>query len=284
MFDSRFTQDEYASAYYSGVDERGFGRSTLVSGRDQMSAFTSGEARISQAFAEGDRQHRLILSVRGRRAKAFYGGFAIADLGDAQIGVPAPQARPDFIYGTLTSYHVRQMSYAIGYEMRWRGIAEVNVGFYRTLGEVKHRGVEASLAGQPAPGLNMVAGAVYLRPRVTGQAVEEGRLCASPIGRTNLTIDANVDYQLSHIPGASVDLHILYEGQRTANAANSAMLPAQAIFDLGARYRMKIAKVPTLLRLQLKNATNAFGWKVSGGGGSTLLTGRRFAATLTMDF
>lgn len=390
LFDSRFTQDDYASAYYSGVDEAGLGRSTIISGRDQMSASTSGEARISRSFVEGRRLHRLIASVRGRRTKAQYGGFAVADLGMAQIGVPAPQERPSFSYGEMTSDRVRQMSYAIGYEMRWQGLAEVNLGltksdyrktvvqpglpidiavdqpwlwnaglaltplpnltlygamtrgleesgvapanatnrnlalpalrtqqkevglryafaggmklvaaafdirkpyfdidrrdgFFRTLGEVKHQGVEASLAGEPLSGLNMVVGAVYLRPRVTGQAIDEGRLGSRPIGRTSLTIDANIDYRLPWFQGASADVHMLYEGERTANAANTAMLPARAVLDFGTRYRTKIGNTPALLRLQLKNATNIFGWKVSSGGGYTLLAGRRFTATLTMD-
>ena len=131
--------------------------------------------------------------------------------------------------------------------------------------------------------MNMVIGAVYLRPRVTGQAVDEGRLGEKPIGRTSLTVDANLDYRLPHMPALSFDMHLLYEGKKVANAANSATLPAQAVIDLGARYRTKIGGIPTLVRLQAKNVTDVFGWKVSGGGGYALLPGRRLAAVLTMD-
>jgi iron complex outermembrane recepter protein len=47
---------------------------------------------------------------------------------------------------------------------------------FRVLGDVKHQGAEVSLTAKPAAGLNVVAGAVLMRPRVTGQAVEQGRL------------------------------------------------------------------------------------------------------------
>lgn len=390
LFDSQFAKGDYASAYYSGVDAQGTGRSTLLIGRDQSNVSTSGEARISRSFGSGALVHRLLLSARGRRAEARYGGFDTLDLGQATIGVPDPQARPAFDFGALTRDRVRQMNYSAGYEARWRDVGELNLGvtradyhktvaqpglpvevvddrpwlwnaaiavtptstttlygamtrgleesgiapanaanrnlalpalhtrqkeiglrqllpggmklvaalfdlrkpyfdidsrdgFYRVLGEVKHQGMETSLAGQPLAGLNMVIGAVYLRPRVTGQAVDEGRLGSKPIGRTNLTIDANLDYRLPHMPALSFDMHMLYEGKKVANAMNSATLPAQAVIDLGMRYRTRIAGIPTLLRLQAKNVTDVFGWKVSGGGGYTLLTGRRLAAVLTMD-
>ena len=40
--------------------------------------------------------------------------------------------------------------------------------FFRVLGDVKHQGVELSLTAKPVAGLNVVAGAVLMRPRVTG--------------------------------------------------------------------------------------------------------------------
>ena len=38
---------------------------------------------------------------------------------------------------------------------------------YKQLGTVRHRGLEISLAGEPVKGLNVVAGAVLMKPRVT---------------------------------------------------------------------------------------------------------------------
>ncbi len=390
-FRSRFARDEYHTAFFRGVDANGVGRSFVLAGADQTTASTSGELRVSRLVEEGPRRHRLLASVRARDVAARYGGLATADLGLATIGVPDPKAQPSLVPGERTRDDVRQISYALGYELRWARLLELNLGLTRTdyrktvavpgapavlqhdrpwlwnaalallpterltlyaattrgleesgiapgnasnpgaalpalrtrqyeagaryafpggwrataavfdiakpyfdldrrdgmfrqLGTVTHRGAEASLSGSPLEGLSMVAGMVWLRPRVTGQAVDDGRIGPRPIGRTPLFIDASADYRVPGLTGFSVDAHATYEARRTANAANTAALPARAILDLGARYRSRIGRVPTLLRLQVRNVADTFGWRVSGGGGYTLLPGRRVTASLTADF
>jgi iron complex outermembrane receptor protein len=389
-FNSRFTRDTYHAAYYSAVDREGLGRSFVVGGRDQRSASTSGELRVSRVIAEGPRRHRVLGSFRARALDAQYGGFQVIDFGPATIGVPAPHPEPDFSYGALTHDAVRQTSTAVGYELRWPDVGELNLGLTRTdyrkevrlpalastverdqpwlwnaglaitatdrltlygaatrgleesgvapanatnrglalpalrtrqeelgvrfaldgswrltaavfqiakpyfeidradgafrqLGTVTHRGIEGSISGQPLQGLSVIAGAVSLQPRVSGQAVADGRLGERPIGRTDLMIDANADYQLPFLPAASIDAHITFEGRRVANAANTAYLPARAIVDLGARYRTSVNGTPVLVRAQVRNIADSFGWRVSGGGGFTLLQGRRVTVSLTAD-
>lgn len=121
-------------------------------------------------------------------------------------------------------------------------------GAYRQLGDVMHRGVEGSLSGAPFPGMSLVAGAVWLRPRVSGQAVADGRLGAKPIGRTSLLVDASADYRVAALPGFSIDGRVTVEGKRIANAANTLSLPARAVIHLGARYRTRVARTPVLVR------------------------------------
>ena len=390
LFNSRFTRDDFASLYFDGVDRSGRGRLVVVSGEDQRSASTSGEARVSRVFAEGARRHRILLSVRGRRKQSDYGGYHVADLGAATIGVPDPRPEPDRRYGALTEDRVQQMSYALGYEMRWPGVGELNLGatrsnyrrtvaqpgraietsrdrpwlwnaalaitpserltlysamtrgleesgtvpgnavnrnaalpalrtkqkeiglryalpggmrlvtalfdirkpyfeidsrdgVYRILGTVIHRGAEFSLSGEPVSGLNLVAGAVLISPRVTGQAVDEGRLGAEPIGRTGVLIDVNADYRIPEIAGASFDIRVLHEGDRVARADNQLEITARTTIDLGGRYRATIGKVPATFRLQVRNIANVYGWRVFGGGGFAPLPGRRVMGTVTAD-
>lgn len=391
LFNSRFMRDDFASLYFDNVGRDGQGRLVVVSGQDQRTASTSGELRVSRVFAEDARRHRILLSARGRRKASDYGGYHVADLGSAVIGVPDPRPEPARNYGALTDDRVRQMSYAVGYEMRWPGVGELNLGLtrtdyrktvtqpgqaaetrrdrpwlwnaalavtptenltlygamtrgleesgtapgnavnrnealpalrtrqkevglryafaggirlvaalfdirkpyfeidsldgvYRTLGTVIHRGAEFSLSGEPVVGLSLVAGAVLLRPHVTGQAVDEGRLGNRPIGRTSVLVDVNADYRIAALPGASVDLRLVHEGKRTARADNSLDIPSRTIIDLGARYRTTIGDVPTTLRLQVRNIANVYGWRVFGGGGFAPIQGRRLLASLTADF
>ena len=157
-------------------------------------------------------------------------------------------------------------------------------GVYRILGTVIHRGAEFSLSGEPLPGLNLVAGAVLLQPRVTGQAVDEGRLGAKPIGRTGVLIDINADYRIAAIAGASVDMRVLHEGDRVGRADNRLDIPSRTTIDLGARYRLTLGKVPATFRLQVRNVANVYGWRVFGGGGFAPIPGRRVVGTVTADF
>lgn len=389
-FNSRFTRDDYASPYFDGVGQDGVGRSFVVSGRDQRAASTSGEIRVNRTFAEGPRRHRVLVSARGRSVETNFSGYDVADLGLGMIGVPSPVPEPAFAYGPMTHDYVQQLNYAIGYEMRWPRIAELNLGLTRTdyrkridqpglprtnqhnqpwlwnaalaltptnrltlyaaitrgieesgvapsnavnrgealpalctrqyefgaryvigdwrfvaavfdiakpyfeidsndgaykqLGSVTHRGVEGSLSAKPLSGLNVVVGAVVLRPRVSGQAVIDGRLGRRPIGRTGLLVDAAIDYQLAALPGFSLDARIIHEGGRIANAADTLSIPVRTVVDLGARYRTKIGGVPTMFRAQVRNVGDVFGWKVSSGGGFSLQTGRRAVFSVTADF
>lgn len=391
LFNSRFTRDDYASLYFDAIDREGRGRLVVVSGEDQRAASTSGEVRISRVFAAGATRHRLLVSARARHKQSDYGGYHVADLGTATIGVPDPRPEPDRAYGALTEDRVRQKSLAVGYEMRWPGVGELNLGLtrsdyrktvvqpgraaerrrdkpwlwnaalaitptdrltfygattrgleesgtapgnaanrnealqalrteqkevglryafpggirlvsalfdirkpyfeidsrdgvYRILGTVIHRGAEFSLSGDPLPGLGLVAGAVLLRPRVTGQAGDEGRLGAKPIGRTGQLVDLSADYRLPGLAGASIDLRLLHEGKRTARADDSLDIPARTTIDIGARYSTTVGQIPATLRLQIRNIANVYGWRVFGGGGFAPMQGRRVLASLTVDF
>ena len=72
-------------------------------------------------------------------------------------------------------------------------------------------------------------------------------------------------------------------GAGTANAANTLVVPARAIVNLGARYKFKIDKTPALVRFNVSNVTNTFGFNVSGSGAFTPNGSRRYALTLAAD-
>lgn len=391
LFRSSFTQDDFASAWFAGVDRDGIGERFILSGRDQAYVSWSGEARVVRDFRDGPRRHRLIASVRGRKVDARYGGFDLAAIGPGRIGVPYPVPEPVREYGVLTDDRVRQMLLSAGYDLVWQDRGELNLdvtrsdyrksidspslpsfarrdrnwlwnaalavkvtsgltvyaattrgleeagtapvnaananevlpalrtrqveaglrlalpgniravaswfdlrkpyfeidtrdNVYRTLGEVQHMGYEFSLSGKPAKGLSFVAGAVLMDPRVAGEAVRDGRLGSRPIGRTRTLIDASIDWMPASQQRWSIDLRLLYEGARAADALNRFAIPQRLTADLGARYRFKIRKSDAILRVKLANLSNVFGWRVSGGGGFRTNGPRRLTGSIIADF
>ena len=155
---------------------------------------------------------------------------------------------------------------------------------FRVLGDVKHQGAEISLTARPLAGLNVVAGAVLLRPRVTGEAVEQGRLGERPLGRVGTTLDLRLDYQPPAIDAFSLDLGVAYFSDRAARIDNTLFIPERVIVDLGTRYRFTLGRTPAVLRAQIANLTNVFGWNVTGGGGFQYIPSRRFNMSLSADF
>jgi iron complex outermembrane receptor protein len=158
---------------------------------------------------------------------------------------------------------------------------EANV--FRQLGAVRHRGVEMSLTGSPAEGLTLVAGAVLMRPRVTGDPVAQGRIGREPVGQTERILTLSGTWALP-VEGLLFTFAANHHGRRVADQLNRAYVPAATILDAGLRYRFDVGETPALLRFQVTNLTNAFDWKVVSSGTFELNAPRTATLFLTLDF
>jgi iron complex outermembrane receptor protein len=156
---------------------------------------------------------------------------------------------------------------------------------YRQLGLVENRGIEISLAGQVQPGLSVVAGSVFLSPTITGEAVDSKLIGSRPVGSLTRRSIANVDWRLKAGKSPfSFDLGIESLSSRMANASNSFSAPARETYNIGARYRFDVLRAKVLLRFQVKNLLNDYGWIVSPSGGFTYSGSRSVLAQLVADF
>jgi iron complex outermembrane recepter protein len=138
---------------------------------------------------------------------------------------------------------------------------------YGRLGTVRHSGIELSLSGEPAEGLNVVGGAVFLRSRLSGEAVEQGLIGPRPVGQTGRTLRLDLDYRPRRTSPFSIDLSLIAYGARTASQDNLLEVPAVLLVDIGGRYRLNIGGNRATLRLLIENVTNRFSWTVSSAGG-----------------
>lgn len=158
---------------------------------------------------------------------------------------------------------------------------EANV--YAVSGDVRHQGLELSLAGSPAPAWNVVAGAVLMRPRVQGEAVRAGRLGNRPVGQSERLLRADLEYRPPGWSGWSLDASLLGMGERTASRDGLAVLPGYATLDLGARWRFRLGDANATLRLQVANVTDRYVWNIYSSNNYGLSDGRRFLAQLAVD-
>lgn len=154
---------------------------------------------------------------------------------------------------------------------------------FRQLGAVRNRGVEFSLAGEVAPGLFVVAGNLYLDAEVSGEEVRLGLIGDRPIGSQKRYTVVSMDYKVPGVAPLSLTANFEGTSKRTANAANTLTIPTRAVVGLGARYRFKIGEAPALLRFNVANVTNTFGYSVGGSGFFVPNGNRRFSLALSAD-
>lgn len=159
---------------------------------------------------------------------------------------------------------------------------EANV--FRLLGNRRHLGIEASLAGKLTPRLDIVAGGVFIRARVSGEDVEAGRVGRLPVGQPARNLQLNLDWRPPVLDGLSVDLGITHLSKRTARRDNLVDLPARTLVNAGGRYRFKLKGKPTTLRVSLSNLFDVYGYDLRGPGAYDIIPGRVVSASLATDF
>jgi iron complex outermembrane recepter protein len=150
------------------------------------------------------------------------------------------------------------------------------------VGEVRHRGVEGSIAGKVGSGTSLVLGAVAFQSEIAGPLVDAGVVGARAAGISHVIVNANAERQLRN--GWSVDAAISYSGERWADTANTFKTPAVTTFNFGARCRFVLAGRPANFRILASNLTGVEGYWASPSGILTPIAPRTVRALLTLTF
>lgn len=103
----------------------------------------------------------------------------------SEIGLRLETGRQMRLY--LTAFSIEKPAAAI----------DPVTGAYGLSGRVRHRGVEASLTGQPLPGLNILLGGYVMDPSVSGPRVEAGLQAAQPVATPKWRAIGGVEYRPS---------------------------------------------------------------------------------------
>jgi iron complex outermembrane recepter protein len=153
---------------------------------------------------------------------------------------------------------------------------------FRDLGQLRHRGVELSVAGNVLPGLNVVAGTLFLDAEVSGELVDAGIVGSKAVASIERRSIGSIDYRFPKSP-FSIDAIVEETAERVANVQNTVVVPPRAVLSLGGRYRFNIGKANAMIRAQVGNVFNNFGWGVGGSGFYVYNLPRRFSVTLLAD-
>lgn len=161
---------------------------------------------------------------------------------------------------------------------------------FTEVGDVRHRGVEASLSGHFGKRLNLLAGAVLMRPRVTGPGRESGDVGARPAGTPSVFARLDANYRTDIFGGLTPTLALTYTGRRAVGSrpldasGRQLMVPGFASLDLGVRQQFKLGAVPMSFRAVAYNVFDDKTWKVVAPNTMYVDDRRRYSVTLTADF
>lgn len=141
-------------------------------------------------------------------------------------------------------------------------------GRYAEQGEARYRGAELSFAGH-FDRLTVLAGAVVMKPEVTGPGRSSGLVGARPAGIPDFYSRIDLQYRTDIMGGLTPTVTLLATGPRAMGSAPVAalggrqrMLDTHVAVDIGLRHRFKLGTMPASARLQLLNVFNQTGWKV----------------------
>jgi iron complex outermembrane receptor protein len=229
------------------------------------------------------------LSILAGSDLAFYAGYA-KGLEESPVAPDIAVNRGEAPPALITEQMDAGFRYAITPQLRLvAGLFDVRKPYFaldpglvfRELGEVRNRGVELSLAGQITPRLSIVLGAVFLRARVSGDAVDLGLIGRRPVGSIGRSINGALNWNLPWIKGLSFDLAYQNTSDR-ATAEEGLFIPARYVASLGGRYRFDLFGKPATFRAQLASVNNVYGYG-NIGEGYYYNSPRSFQMSLTVD-
>lgn len=156
-------------------------------------------------------------------------------------------------------------------------------GFLRfgIFGEQRNRGVELSVDGEPVTGLRVIAGASVNTAKLRGTlgGLTDGK---TAVGVPDYLANANVEWDLPFVPGATLTSRVIRTGKQQVDVANTLTLPGWTRFDAGARFVAALGPVPLTLRLNVDNVANRRYWASSFDSfGAALLQGAPRTAKLS---
>ncbi|MDX2141776.1 MAG: TonB-dependent receptor [Rhodospirillaceae bacterium] len=152
---------------------------------------------------------------------------------------------------------------------------------FRQLGDIRHSGIEISLAGSLTSELTLVAGAVALKPKIGGAA---GAAKLTEVGPVPRLVRANLQYRPKAVPGLALDAKLESVSSRVLTVSNAFRVSGAVTVDAGVRYTTTFAAVPVRFRLQGLNLTNAFSVTPNASGQINAFESRRVEATIAVDF
>ena len=152
-------------------------------------------------------------------------------------------------------------------------------------GEQKNRGIEWNTFGELSKNLRLLGGVTYLKGELirlaTASATNEGN---TPYGIPKWLMNAGVEWDTPWNSDLTFSFRAVYTGSQYLNNANTEKLPSWVRYDLGARYKTTVNKVPVTFHASIENLFDKHYWAGAFSDNFVTLGGARtFKLSATMQ-
>ncbi len=155
---------------------------------------------------------------------------------------------------------------------------------YTQLGQIRHRGLEASATLNDGRGLVAVLGGVWLQAQLLDVPVTGASLSTAPLGTVPLQLNADLDYAPPRLKPWALACGWRYTSSRPATTIGVQQLPAYSVLSFAVRYEFSVLGHPALARFDAEDVGDSGAMIVDNSGTVMSERGRSFMLTLTADF
>jgi iron complex outermembrane receptor protein len=196
--------------------------------------------------------------------------------------VPAQQTRQlDVGFSYQLAPRLRLVAGAFEIKKPYFNVDQANV--FRELGSTRNRGIEVSLAGDLTERLNLVAGLVFIEPKVRYQpGAVSGPTDAVAVGPVPGVVSVAIQYHPAALGGLILGATAQSLSSRYA-AYPSVNLPAVTTIGLDVRYKLRLFDKNATLWLQGYNLASTYGLNASASGMVQAFDARRAELSFVVD-
>ncbi|MFT3801557.1 MAG: TonB-dependent receptor [Burkholderiaceae bacterium] len=163
-----------------------------------------------------------------------------------------------------------------------RPSASVSDNVFRVNGEQRNRGLEVATAGEIARGVRLLGGVTYTQAKLH-ESPTAALVGKDAIGVPRWLANIGAEWDAGFAPGLTFIGRVLHNGDAYLDAANTLVVPSWNRFDVGARYRTRLAGKDVTLRLYVENLTDKDYYGVATAGYLHLGTPRTLSLSASVD-
>lgn len=177
------------------------------------------------------------------------------------------------VAATLSAFEVRNPSYT----------TDSATNEYALNSEVRARGLELNVFGEPLKGTRVLGGFMLLDSKYTKDSSSDALAGKTVAGTPRVNAMLGLEQDITSVKGLSVSTRLNYTGPAYANDANTIKLGGYTTWDLGARYTWNTGNAPMTFRADVYNVLNKNYWNALDRNGIILGKGRTFMLSLTAN-